>query len=80
MDTEKITIIDCCYLWTYKDPKTNQWVEDNKRYMCITEAAEYFTGIDKKIEFKTLPYQPKIVRYPYINGQIQWLNGVEVDE
>lgn len=67
------------WLWTYKDPKTGQWVEDNHRYMAHEEAQEYFQSIDENIQFMILPYAPKRVLVPIVNGTTEWLKAKIVE-
>ena len=67
------------WLWTYKDPKTGQWIEDNNRYMTVDEANDYFGSIDKKIEFKIFRYAPKNVLVPIVDGVAQWLKAEAIE-
>ena len=71
----EIKLLCTTWLWTYKDPKTGQWIEDNYRYMAVDEANDYFGSIDKKIKFKILPYAPKNVLVPIVGGMPQWLKS-----
>ena len=61
------------WLWTYKDPKTGQWIEDNHRYMTVEDANDYFKLIDKTIKFKICAYAPKNILVPIVGGIPQWL-------